>query len=144
MHHCTHPSYARTLCGICEGISLATRTSLWRYDTFIVGYECFLWLLTLIEHLAWLFFTWAIFHWSSKWQLLMLEGVPVDGDDPAHVQWIYDKAKERADSFNIQGVTYRLTQGEHSQRINLPCNNMVKETTPWYRGIYSVPVDGKL
>ena len=37
----------------------------------------------------------------------------VDGDDPAHVQWIYDKAKERADSFNIQGVTYRLTQGEH-------------------------------
>ncbi|CAH3020506.1 unnamed protein product [Porites evermanni] len=38
------------------------------------------------------------------------EGVPVDGDDPAHVQWIYDKAKERADSFNIQGVTYRLTQ----------------------------------
>lgn len=39
------------------------------------------------------------------------EGVPVDGDDPTHVQWIYDKAKERADSFNIQGVTYRLTQG---------------------------------
>ena len=74
----------------------------------------------------------------------MLEGVPVDEDDPAHVQWIYDKAKERADSFNIQGVTYRLTQGEHSQRINSPCNNMVKETTPWYRGIYSVPVDGKL
>lgn len=46
----------------------------------------------------------------------MLEGVPVDGDDPAHVQWIYDKAKERADSFNIQGLTYRLTQGENSQR----------------------------
>ncbi|XP_068671161.1 NEDD8-activating enzyme E1 catalytic subunit-like isoform X2 [Montipora foliosa] len=39
------------------------------------------------------------------------EGVPVDGDDPAHVQWIFEKAKERADSYNIQGVTYRLTQG---------------------------------
>ena len=39
------------------------------------------------------------------------EGVAVDGDDPAHVQWIFEKAKERAHSFNIQGVTYRLTQG---------------------------------
>ena len=39
------------------------------------------------------------------------EGVSVDGDDPAHVQWIFEKAKERAYSFNIQGVTYRLTQG---------------------------------
>ena len=35
----------------------------------------------------------------------------MDGDDPAHVQWIFDKAKERDQSFNIQGVTYRLTQG---------------------------------
>ena len=47
------------------------------------------------------------------------EGVPVDGDDPAHVQWIYDKAKERAESFNIQGVTYRLTQGEGKNGIFL-------------------------
>lgn len=39
------------------------------------------------------------------------EGVAVDGDDPTHVQWIFEKAKERAHSFNIQGVTYRLTQG---------------------------------
>ena len=36
----------------------------------------------------------------------------MDGDDPAHVQWIFDKAKERDHSFNIQGVTYRLTQGD--------------------------------
>lgn len=47
--------------------------------------------------------------------IIFSEGVPVDGDDPAHVQWIYDKAKERADSFNIQGVTYRLTQGNFNQ-----------------------------
>ena len=43
--------------------------------------------------------------------IIFPEGIPVDGDDPAHIQWIYDKAKERADSFNIHGVTYRLTQG---------------------------------
>ena len=50
------------------------------------------------------------------------EGVPVDGDDPAHVQWIYDKAKERAESFNIQGVTYRLTQGEEGNIISSESN----------------------
>lgn len=38
-------------------------------------------------------------------------GVPVDGDDPAHVQWIFQKAKERAYNYSIQGLTYRLTQG---------------------------------
>lgn len=38
----------------------------------------------------------------------MLEGVFVDGDDFVYVQWIYDKVKERVDSFNIQGVIYRL------------------------------------
>lgn len=48
---------------------------------------------------------------ADTFVIFFSEGVPVDGDDPAHVQWIYDKAKERADSFNIQGVTYRLTQG---------------------------------
>ena len=48
---------------------------------------------------------------ADAFMIIFSEGVPVDGDDPAHVQWIYDKAKERADSFNIQGVTYRLTQG---------------------------------
>ncbi|XP_033102908.1 NEDD8-activating enzyme E1 catalytic subunit-like [Anneissia japonica] len=39
------------------------------------------------------------------------EGVGIDGDDPAHVQWIFEKAQQRADEYNIQGVTYRLTQG---------------------------------
>lgn len=35
----------------------------------------------------------------------------VDGDDPAHVSWIYDKAMQRAKDHGITGVTYRLTQG---------------------------------
>jgi len=55
------------------------------------------------------------------------EGVPVDGDDPAHVQWIYDKAKERAESFNIQGVTYRLTQGEGKNGIFLELHIITRQ-----------------
>ncbi|XP_019360329.1 PREDICTED: NEDD8-activating enzyme E1 catalytic subunit isoform X1 [Crocodylus porosus] len=39
------------------------------------------------------------------------ECVPLDGDDPDHIQWIYQRALERASQFNIKGVTYRLTQG---------------------------------
>ncbi|KAJ7317041.1 hypothetical protein JRQ81_003203 [Phrynocephalus forsythii] len=39
------------------------------------------------------------------------EGVPVDGDDPEHIQWIFEKSLERAAQFNIKGLTYRLTQG---------------------------------
>ncbi|NWY00044.1 UBA3 enzyme, partial [Nothoprocta ornata] len=39
------------------------------------------------------------------------EDVPLDGDDPEHIQWIYQKSLERASQFNIKGVTYRLTQG---------------------------------
>ncbi|XP_024838398.1 NEDD8-activating enzyme E1 catalytic subunit isoform X4 [Ovis aries] len=38
-------------------------------------------------------------------------GVPLDGDDPDHIQWIFQKALERASQYNIRGVTYRLTQG---------------------------------
>jgi len=37
--------------------------------------------------------------------------VSIDGDDPAHLKWIYEKSVERANEFGIQGVTYRLTQG---------------------------------
>ena len=36
--------------------------------------------------------------------------VPIDGDDPQHITWIYEKATERASQFNISGVSYRLTQ----------------------------------
>ncbi|XP_073207174.1 NEDD8-activating enzyme E1 catalytic subunit isoform X4 [Lepidochelys kempii] len=39
------------------------------------------------------------------------ESVPLDGDDPDHIQWIYQQSLERASQFNIKGVTYRLTQG---------------------------------
>lgn len=42
----------------------------------------------------------------------LIEGVPLDGDDPDHIQWIFQKSLERASQFNIRGVTYRLTQGK--------------------------------
>lgn len=35
----------------------------------------------------------------------------LDGDDPAHVTWVYEKAQERANNFNITGLSYRLVQG---------------------------------
>ncbi|KAK7817596.1 hypothetical protein U0070_024506 [Myodes glareolus] len=38
------------------------------------------------------------------------DGVPLDGDDPEHIQWIFQKSVERASQYNIRGVTYRLTQ----------------------------------
>uniref|UniRef100_A0A8C2BNT6 NEDD8-activating enzyme E1 catalytic subunit n=1 Tax=Cyprinus carpio TaxID=7962 RepID=A0A8C2BNT6_CYPCA len=39
------------------------------------------------------------------------DGVALDGDDPTHIQWVYQKSLERAAEFSITGVTYRLTQG---------------------------------
>lgn len=39
------------------------------------------------------------------------EGVPIDGDDPLHIQWILEKSQDRAKEYNIPGITYRLTQG---------------------------------
>uniref|UniRef100_A0A667YGW6 NEDD8-activating enzyme E1 catalytic subunit n=1 Tax=Myripristis murdjan TaxID=586833 RepID=A0A667YGW6_9TELE len=39
------------------------------------------------------------------------DGVGLDGDDPDHIQWVYQKSLERAAEFSITGVTYRLTQG---------------------------------
>uniref|UniRef100_A0A3P8WRE5 NEDD8-activating enzyme E1 catalytic subunit n=1 Tax=Cynoglossus semilaevis TaxID=244447 RepID=A0A3P8WRE5_CYNSE len=34
----------------------------------------------------------------------------LDGDNPEHIQWVFERAQERAAEFNITGVTYRLTQ----------------------------------
>jgi len=39
------------------------------------------------------------------------KGMKVDGDDPKHIQWIYEKALARAEECNIPGVDYKLTQG---------------------------------
>ncbi len=39
------------------------------------------------------------------------EEAGIDGDDPAHVAWIYERALERAAQYGISGVTHRLTQG---------------------------------
>uniref|UniRef100_A0A8C9Y9S8 NEDD8-activating enzyme E1 catalytic subunit n=1 Tax=Sander lucioperca TaxID=283035 RepID=A0A8C9Y9S8_SANLU len=38
------------------------------------------------------------------------DGVILDGDDPEHIQWVYQRSLERAADFHITGVTYRLTQ----------------------------------
>lgn len=35
----------------------------------------------------------------------------LDNDDPEHIQWLYDTARTRAESFKISGVTWQLTQG---------------------------------
>jgi ubiquitin-activating enzyme E1 C len=39
------------------------------------------------------------------------EDTPIDGDDPAHIAWIHERALDRAAKFGIGGVTLRLTQG---------------------------------
>ncbi|KAK3579049.1 hypothetical protein CHS0354_029907 [Potamilus streckersoni] len=39
------------------------------------------------------------------------DGVAIDGDDPHHLKWIFEKSNERANQYNITGVSYRLTQG---------------------------------
>ncbi|XP_060526705.1 NEDD8-activating enzyme E1 catalytic subunit isoform X2 [Cylas formicarius] len=38
-------------------------------------------------------------------------GTSLDGDDVTHLTWVYEKSLERANQFNIKGVTFRLTQG---------------------------------
>ncbi len=40
------------------------------------------------------------------------ENVSIDGDNPLHVKWIFEKSLERANDFHITGITYRLTQGQ--------------------------------
>lgn len=35
----------------------------------------------------------------------------LDGDDPEMITWVFEKAQERANNFNITGLSYRLVQG---------------------------------
>lgn len=37
--------------------------------------------------------------------------ITLDNDDPEHITWLYQKALKRAQEFNIEGVTYSMTQG---------------------------------
>jgi len=37
--------------------------------------------------------------------------ITINGDDPEHVQWLYETALNRAIANNIEGVTLKLTQG---------------------------------
>jgi ubiquitin-activating enzyme E1 C len=37
--------------------------------------------------------------------------IVLDNDDPEHITWLYQKALKRAQEYNIQGVTYSMTQG---------------------------------
>jgi NEDD8-activating enzyme E1 len=39
------------------------------------------------------------------------KGDVLDTDDPEHITWLYKTALDRAQKFNIQGVTYSMTQG---------------------------------
>eukprot|EP01125_Pyxidicula_operculata_P005354 TRINITY_DN191_c0_g1_i3.p1 TRINITY_DN191_c0_g1~~TRINITY_DN191_c0_g1_i3.p1 ORF type:complete len:457 (+),score=81.36 TRINITY_DN191_c0_g1_i3:317-1687(+) len=38
------------------------------------------------------------------------KGKPIDGDNPDHITWLFEKAEARAKQFNIEGVTWKLTQ----------------------------------
>lgn len=40
------------------------------------------------------------------------DAVALDGDNPKHVQWVFQESLERAAEFNITGFPYRLTQGK--------------------------------
>jgi ubiquitin-activating enzyme E1 C len=42
----------------------------------------------------------------------------LDKDNPEHLQWIYERSLERAKQFGIQGVTYRLVQGNYSTELS--------------------------
>lgn len=51
------------------------------------------------------------------------DDVGIDGDDPSHIKWIYQKSIARADDYSIPGVTYRLTQGQATQSLERNVNS---------------------
>lgn len=50
--------------------------------------------------------------WASMLEWPRARGdVKLDADDPVHIQWLVDTAQKRAASFDIDGITWSLTQG---------------------------------
>ena len=56
----------------------------------------------------------------------------IDGDNPDHIMWLFEKAQQRAEEYRIQGVSYRLTQGKgRSGCIKyLPSLGVIKHIIP--------------
>ena len=54
------------------------------------------------------------------------EGAPIDGDNPDHIKWLYDRSIERANEFGITGVTVRLTQGKVCFWVWFETNSIVQ------------------
>ncbi|KAG0150700.1 hypothetical protein CROQUDRAFT_72584 [Cronartium quercuum f. sp. fusiforme G11] len=50
--------------------------------------------------------------WASvlEWPRVMKD-LRIDGDNPDHIQWLFEKAAARAEEHKILGVTWSLTQG---------------------------------
>lgn len=51
--------------------------------------------------------------WASvlEWPKVFGDSKKMDTDDPEHITWLYNVASKRAEEFNIEGVTWSLTQG---------------------------------
>ncbi|KAF7305023.1 E2-bind domain-containing protein [Mycena kentingensis (nom. inval.)] len=51
--------------------------------------------------------------WASvlEWPRVFGTEKKLDNDDPEHITWLYNIASARAKEFNIEGVTWSLTQG---------------------------------
>uniref|UniRef100_A0A671QMT4 NEDD8-activating enzyme E1 catalytic subunit n=1 Tax=Sinocyclocheilus anshuiensis TaxID=1608454 RepID=A0A671QMT4_9TELE len=45
------------------------------------------------------------------------DAVGLDGDNPEHVQWVFQESLKRAAEFNITGITYRLTQASCATEV---------------------------